>query len=1036
MKKIFSVFLLSIICLLLTDNLVELDAFAVEKYSVAGVEVSISSDKEEYAYEDDVNISFIIDNKTADDLNDIEWELELPNGFKVKDGSLSANDINVNAGQSYQGNAVLVMDPDATTTSTVTTSANTTSTTTKQTTNEKTDSAKTGDNSNIGLFITLLTIAMIIAVVSSKRIKKVLKLLSLMLCFVFIATSNPINAFADETQDITAKVDREIKLGGEQFKVGFSVKYKIDVKEITQEALYWQSLLGIPHDIDLTDNNGNNIPDALESMLSEDSDRDSIPDIYEKIYKTDPENEDTDGDKLNDGYEMFILGTDPLNSDSDGNGISDADEDYDKDGLSNLIEFKATSHPLNADTDGDGLNDNDEINKYKTSPIKKDTDSDGLNDNDEIKYNMDPLKEDTIGDGVKDGDRIYPASIDGDISDNQNVSASIDVDLKGDQLESLNISKIPDEDVFLNSTIPGYIGNGYELTVNDDFDTATLKFELDPNLFNDPSFDPAIYYWNSEDQSLTEVENQKVEGNTVSAILEHFSSYIILDRRKYYQTVKEYEIIAPTNEELQNKKFDVYLTLDESGSISASDFSKMKNCCIELIDYLNENDKVGIVTFDHFIRNDIGLSDTETAKNSIETIIQNYGSTALYSAINKSINNLNNTTESSRIVIALTDGYDNMSEITYNEAATNAQNSHVVVYTIGVGSYVNTAELKELAHLTGGQYYPASDFNELSAIFERVIENADLYKDSDEDGISDYHEKCIANGKLKLGTGATVPKLGSLSYLNEDSDADNLLDGEEIEIKSRNVNGKTVYYCYMYSNPCVIDTDDDELNDFVENYAGLDPLVSGLLPGTLNSSIPTNPFVDWLDLIRTRSWNYIHNLVEEDIVQKNIPRVQSEVPLRSSNGRITNRIDLYDWTTHGIWDVKPASYQFSPRREAGLTQLSGYESLANQPQNGMSVHIGGAEIGMGGVIIRSDYTIEYVNNLNGLVTYHFVKRSTVPVPVVVPAPATNPIPATNPVPATDSEPAFDPVPAIEPVPVPTPTPAPVEEPVIVAPTDE
>ena len=53
---------------------------------------------------------------------------------------------------------------------------------------------------------------------------------------------------------------------------------------------------------------------------------------------TDKNSEDSDGDGLNDGYELMYLGTDPLKQDTDGNGINDGDEDPDKDGLSNVKE--------------------------------------------------------------------------------------------------------------------------------------------------------------------------------------------------------------------------------------------------------------------------------------------------------------------------------------------------------------------------------------------------------------------------------------------------------------------------------------------------------------------------------------------------------------------------------------------------------------------------------------------------------------------------------------------------------------------------
>lgn len=66
--------------------------------------------------------------------------------------------------------------------------------------------------------------------------------------------------------------------------------------------------------------------------------------------------------------------------------------DTDHDGAGDNIEKKDGTNPQNPDSDGDRLNDGDEINTYHTDPLKKDTDNDLLSDYDEIViYHSDPL---------------------------------------------------------------------------------------------------------------------------------------------------------------------------------------------------------------------------------------------------------------------------------------------------------------------------------------------------------------------------------------------------------------------------------------------------------------------------------------------------------------------------------------------------------------------------------------------------------------------------------------------------------------------
>lgn len=96
-----------------------------------------------------------------------------------------------------------------------------------------------------------------------------------------------------------------------------------------------------------------------------DSDRDGISDEDEiKLYQTDPNKADTDGDGYNDWLEL-------------NNGFSPL----------NLKKVKLE----NNDNDGDGLSDRMELN-FKTDLNNPDTDGDGYKDGAEINGGYDPLK--------------------------------------------------------------------------------------------------------------------------------------------------------------------------------------------------------------------------------------------------------------------------------------------------------------------------------------------------------------------------------------------------------------------------------------------------------------------------------------------------------------------------------------------------------------------------------------------------------------------------------------------------------------------
>jgi hypothetical protein len=88
--------------------------------------------------------------------------------------------------------------------------------------------------------------------------------------------------------------------------------------------------------------------------------------------------------------------------------VDDANDDSDKDGLTNIEEFKLGTHPKIADTDFDGLSDLWEFShgydpKDFNSGPSQDFDDDGLTNIFEINENLNPLSIDSDGDGMSDG---------------------------------------------------------------------------------------------------------------------------------------------------------------------------------------------------------------------------------------------------------------------------------------------------------------------------------------------------------------------------------------------------------------------------------------------------------------------------------------------------------------------------------------------------------------------------------------------------------------------------------------------------------
>ncbi len=127
-----------------------------------------------------------------------------------------------------------------------------------------------------------------------------------------------------------------------------------------------------------------------------DSDGDGLTDQFELEIGTDPNNPDTDSDRLSDGEEVLRRNTDPLNPDTDSDQLGDGTEVLDH-----------NTDPLKADTEEDLLIDGEEI-RLGTDPRNPDTDSDGLLDGVETPPCPDPLNPDSDGDGIIDGQDLDP----------------------------------------------------------------------------------------------------------------------------------------------------------------------------------------------------------------------------------------------------------------------------------------------------------------------------------------------------------------------------------------------------------------------------------------------------------------------------------------------------------------------------------------------------------------------------------------------------------------------------------------------------
>lgn len=826
-KKILSMLFLIIACCSMCSTL----CLAAEK-TQDGVEANLTTDKTEYKREDPIKVKVSVTNTNKSVLNNVSVETLVPEGFKARDGN-SMDFQSVESGETVSFDVILNAD-DSTSPITMDSQG-------------VRQEPETGDSAESVIWICLafVSVGVIVCIIVIR--KKGKRFLSLFLCATMLSSAvgvRPVITRAAEQQhtielsssvlmekskvDIEAHVHYSAELGSindsreESYTVSFESNGGSSVKSQSVKAgefavkpenpskegcvfIGWYSNKECTEffDFDKTDVTEDITLYALWMNLNDktDSDADLLLDWEEEILQTDPQSSDTDGDGLSDEIEIMYTETDPTKEDTDGNGTKDGDEDFDKDGLSNLKETDIGTNPALVDSDGDNLTDYEEIYKYKTDPLLIDSDSDGASDKMELDLGYNPLKAD-------DSFNVTFTSHEED-----SVEASVDIELDGSQVETLDIEKNTNDTLFPD-TIPGYIGGAYDFSVEGTFSNAIVSFAFDEKLANEDDFDPTVYYFNEEEQKLEPLETT-VSDNVASASVNHFSTYILLNRTVYEESFTWMDVWDAND----YTGVEIILVIDDSGSMDWNDPSNQRlSVAQDLVERLPANSKVGVVRFES--GTDIITSQLSTDKEQVKSILtsdyfHSSGGTMMYNAINDSFS-LFESSDSSimKMMVVISDG-DTEDTYFHSSIVSEANEQGVKLYTVGLGSSTSYfyQYLEPLSNNTGAKFYLATNADELQDIYSDISEKIDIETDSDSDGIPDYYED-----NMLLFNGVTL----ALDKNNPDTDGDGLLDGEEIvELKYEYNEDKTqvIVTGKLKSNPSTADSDGDGLYDNEDRIA-------------------------------------------------------------------------------------------------------------------------------------------------------------------------------------------------------------------------
>jgi len=205
--------------------------------------------------------------------------------------------------------------------------------------------------------------------------------------------------------------------------------------------------------------------------------------------------------------------------------------------------------------------------------------------------------------------------------------------------------------------------------------------------------------------------------------------------------------------EVLTEGIDIVLCLDTSGSMQALDFkwenerqNRLQVVKKVVSDFIKgrKNDRIGMVVFgeEAFTQCPLTLDYGVLLSFLDQVKIGMAGdSTAIGSALGTCVKRLKELKSKSKVVILLTDGRNNAGRVSPETAAKIAKTFNIKTYTIGVGTegevpflvdtifgkkYVyqrvdlDEDTLKEIANITGGKYFKATNTKALEEIYNQI----------------------------------------------------------------------------------------------------------------------------------------------------------------------------------------------------------------------------------------------------------------------------------------------------------------------------
>jgi Ca-activated chloride channel family protein len=175
-----------------------------------------------------------------------------------------------------------------------------------------------------------------------------------------------------------------------------------------------------------------------------------------------------------------------------------------------------------------------------------------------------------------------------------------------------------------------------------------------------------------------------------------------------------------------NATLSVALAMDYSRSVILDPdmVSDMKEGAVSFVNHLGAEDEAEFITFTSKVNIIQSFtSDHNLLLAAIDTPFDtNAAGTALYDAGKIAIDTTESRSKDRKAVVIMTDGEDNSSSIGVDDLINYSLSKNVPLFPVGLGDLTDDVDLKKLADSTGGQYYTASNSDNLRNVYLQLAD--------------------------------------------------------------------------------------------------------------------------------------------------------------------------------------------------------------------------------------------------------------------------------------------------------------------------